>query len=227
MCPTGQHNYTQRNQNTVIGLYILRRKYPKDKKNCPHTKSLTVLNNRIIGAWYHGIIIIIMRLLYVYFVINQMSNNIDIAEKKSFFLKGDTNIRFLRSGKNSVALTMNQRYQYELHTFCVTHTHFLALFNVRPRNRIILIGMNTLRNQIMNSKYHPPTKESGFLGEKSDVAYVEDEPRISHHIKKGNKVPKITRIVPKGLRSQPEDLLVKLSFNQDHNCNRMKHEQMY
>lgn len=36
-----------------------------------------------------------------------MSNNIDIAEKKSFLLKGDTNIRFLRSGTNSVALTMS------------------------------------------------------------------------------------------------------------------------
>lgn len=55
----------------------------------------------------------------------------------------------------------------------------------------------------MNSKCHPPTKDSGFLGEKSDV---EDEPRISRHIKKGNEVPKITRIVPKGLRSQPEEV---------------------
>lgn len=57
----------------------------------------------------------------------------------------------------------------------------------------------------MNSKFCPPPKESGFLGEMSEAAIVQDKPRTSHQTKRANAVSKtITGVMPKGLKSQPE-----------------------
>lgn len=65
-----------------------------------------------------------------------------LLRKKIFFLKGDTDVRFMRSGKKSIALIVHWSISmnficFIFHTYVCTcaQTYSLALFTVRPRNK--------------------------------------------------------------------------------------------
>lgn len=93
---------------------------------------------------------------------------------------------------------------------CV-YTHTNTLFSPGHCNRIqildtriIPVGLSTPGDLFMNSKYYPPTKESGFFGEMSEAVNVQRVPRTSCETKKANAVSETARVMPKGLKSQLE-----------------------